>query len=198
MIWPGRLTTFVCLSSINSVTLGWFKGRVDQKLLSGNCASFQSKNQIVNTSKHFNAVAAATIMADYVRKTKKVPLLLCCRNPDRLDWVTNRAARTEKFVMEVLMTTLLKGYFWALFSFSLTSTPSRSHRRVHFVSHYLPLSLRKPETWVQLQRRADQETAESDRNEREKKDNERKRDVKGRRKEKPLNQRGRCPAGFLV
>lgn len=64
--------------------------------------------------------------------------------------------------MEVLMTRLLKGYFWVLFSFSLTSTPSRSRQRAHFVSHYLPLSPRKPETWVQLQHRADQEMSDSD------------------------------------
>lgn len=71
--------------------------------------------------------------------------------------------------MEVLMTRLLKGYFWGLFSFSLTSTPSRSRRRAHFVSHYLPLSLRKPETWVQLQHQADQETTDSDVNKKKKK-----------------------------
>lgn len=118
-------------------------------------------------------------MADYVRKTAKVPLPLRYRKHGRLGWVTNRAARMEKFVMDVLMTTLLKGYFWALFSFLLTSTPWRSRQRAHFVSHYLPLSLRRPETWVQPQRRADQEMTESEPNEGGggKKDNERKRDV---------------------
>lgn len=55
--------------------------------------------------------------------------------------MTNRAARTEHLVMEVLMTMLLKGYFWVVFSFSLTSTPWCLHQRVHFASYYLPLFL---------------------------------------------------------
>lgn len=55
--------------------------------------------------------------------------------------MTNRAARTEQLVMEVLMTMLLKGYFWVVFSFSLTSTPWCLHQRVHFASYYLPLFL---------------------------------------------------------
>lgn len=62
-----------------------------------------------------------------------------CLEEKRGLWMTNRAAHTEWFVMEVLMTMLLKGYFWVVFSFSLTSTPLCSHQRVHFVSYYLPL-----------------------------------------------------------
>lgn len=53
--------------------------------------------------------------------------------------MTNRAARTEWLVMEVLMTMLLKGYFWVVFSFSLTSTPWCLHQRVHFASYYRSL-----------------------------------------------------------
>lgn len=72
--------------------------------------------------------------------------------------------------MEVLMTMLLKGYLWVLFSFCLTSTLSCSYQRVHFVFHYLPLFP------AHHQRPTDQGMKESDQNEQ---DNERKRGMAG-------------------
>lgn len=80
-----------------------------------------------------NKKVFSTILLSCLKKTYG------CPEEKRGLWMTNRAAHTEWFVMEVLMTMLLKGYFWVVFSFSLTSTPLCSHQRVHFASYYLPL-----------------------------------------------------------
>lgn len=96
-----------------------------------------------------------------LKKKKERKEMYGCLEEKRGLWMTNRAAHTEWFVMEVLMTMLLKGYFWVLFSFSLTSTPLCSHQRAHFVSYYLPLfqrnlecncSIQKIKRWQNLKR----------------------------------------------
>lgn len=72
------------------------------------------------------------------KKIKKKKMYGCPEEKRGL-WMTNKAVYTEWFVMEVLMTMLLKGYFWVVFSFSLTPTPLCSHQCIHFVSYYLTL-----------------------------------------------------------
>lgn len=117
-----------------------------------------------------------------------------CLEEKRGLWMTNRAAHTEWFVMEVLMTMLLKGYFWVVFSFSLTSTPLCSHQRVHFVSYYLPLFQHNPECNCSVQQiRGWQNQMRMKKIMREK---ERERGLQGEKK--VLNQRGLSPAGFQL